>query len=99
MAHKEDDDNEPRVRPRPPVPVRVSPTVERGRGLVATRDISKGEEILWENPLVWGKPFRFQRGNETAKWDSAPPRHPVPPIALCDMRDAACMRVSILHLA
>ena len=57
MAHKDDDDE-----PRPSMPVRVSATVARGRGLVATRDISKGEEILRENPLVWGKQIRWGIG-------------------------------------
>ena len=58
MAHKDDDDDEQRPRPRPAMPVRVAPTVSKGRGLIATRDISKGEEILGENPLVWGKQFK-----------------------------------------
>merc|ERR1719422_785704 len=36
------------------MPVRVSQTQGKGRGLFATRDIVKGEEIFGENPLVWG---------------------------------------------
>ena len=55
MAHEDDGDDEPRYWPRPTMPVRVSQTQGKGRGLLATRDIVKGEEIFGENPLVWGK--------------------------------------------
>ena len=55
MAHEDDGDDEPRYWPRPTMPVRVSQTQGKGRGLFATRDIIKGEEIFGENPLVWGK--------------------------------------------
>ena len=54
MAHKDDVDE-----PRHTMLVRVSPTAAKGRGLIATRDIAKGAEILGESPLVWGKHSRW----------------------------------------